>query len=315
MVQNKQPLYVITDKVNSGALNELLNNTFGIDEQSIQYVKRGINSRKNRCTYAVMKAADLVGFITAWKTIFHPYTTYFAMVVHPRFRNGQVERLLLQQIEGNNHVTFPLQTSCWETNVSFKDFYERTGFKELRRTFITSLNVQNSIRLLVNTPSKLLKVQTFSELHELEEQREIIYFIMRTYEETHKSNPLGVYDENIWEQIIFGDDTILKGSFIVRDMNGLVGFALLHYSDMENKLEFGWRGTRDLTDLSYIHFLTSLQIKFALKSRYEVIEGEIDTTDIYSLEMLKYFPFSPAPAWITYQMKEGERCNDQSSLI
>jgi hypothetical protein len=78
---------------------------------------------------------------------------------------------------------------------------------------------------------------------------------------------------------------------------------LLHYSDSPNKFEFGWRGTRHNADIELMLMLTAHQVNFAEKNGINSIEAEVDSTDNFSIEMLKFFPFSPSPSLLTFQKR------------
>lgn len=43
------------------------------------------------------------------------------------------------------------------------------------------------------------------------------------------------------------------------------------------------------------------QVRYAKQLGLERLYSEIDTTDVWALPMLDFFPFEPVPAWVTYQ--------------
>lgn len=131
----------------------------------------------------------------------------------------------------------------------------------------------------------------------------MINLVIENYKKSHIVNPVGVHSYEIWEELIFNEDTILNGSYIVLKDNEIYAYSLLHYSDTPNQFEFGWRGTKENTDVRFMLILTAYQINFAIENGVNYIEAEVDTTDYFSLEMLKYFPFSPAPSLMTFQKR------------
>ncbi len=52
-----------------------------------------------------------------------------------------VEEKLLGKIESLETIDLPLQTSIWETSVNIKELYDKNGFKEIRRTYMPTLQV------------------------------------------------------------------------------------------------------------------------------------------------------------------------------
>lgn len=103
--------------------------------------------------------------------------------------------------------------------------------------------------------------------------------------------------------MILGEDVVLEGSFLVLNSskNEVLAYAFLHHSDQKDKFEFGWRGAIVNEYQKLLQMITYNQILYAKKLGMNWIEGEIDSTDKFALELLRHLPFSPAPAWITYQ--------------
>lgn len=288
------------------SISGLLQLCLGDDVESKEYFMNGFKSRNNLFTIEAKNGESLIGLLTAWKSNFYPFATYISIAVDPCFI-GNVESKLIEYLEGYLDTPYPLQTSIWETTYAMKNFYMNNGFKEIRRTYMSSL-------CLSNLPINDVFIRNFSEdlkqygLYNLKEiadelKNDLIKLVIDIHAKTHEDNPLGVFDTKTWEHIIFGDDTLLEGSYILLNKGEISAFSLLHDSDTPKKFEFGWRGTKEEKDINQILYLTAYQIDYARKQGVRFIIGEIDTTDKYSLEMLKYFPFSPAPTWITYQKK------------
>ncbi|NEY99121.1 GNAT family N-acetyltransferase [Heyndrickxia shackletonii] len=289
------------------SINQLLFVCYVDDNDSKMYFERGRQSPLNICTYIAKNNEEVIAAITAWKTTFHPYCTYFSILLHPLYRKAGIEKLLLKYVEAFNSNAIPLQTSIWETFYSLKDFYDKNSFSEIRRTYIASLNISS----LVNVETQFIQKNCFPKtsikslrdiLNNVDLKENLVPFVKKIYEITHEANPPGIHDLTKWEKLIFDEDTLLDGSYIaITDENKILGFALLHTGENPNVLEFGWRGAAESIDINLVILLTIYQTRYARKNGYKIIKGEIDTTDIYSLEMLKFFPFSPSPSLITYQ--------------
>ncbi|GAA0337801.1 hypothetical protein GCM10008967_30080 [Bacillus carboniphilus] len=281
---------------------------YGSERDSFTYFKRGLDSSQQVSLVTAYKLNVLVGAVTAWRTRFHPNCTYFSMAALPFIQNENIYKVFLQRIQNAHDVKFPLQTSLWETSHGLKLFLEKSGFRLIRKTVTPLLDISNvdpvdQFLLDIQVIHHQYSVMTLREAytnHDLIDQ--FIALVKATYEKTHTANPLGVHDRKQWEKLVFSSDTLLDGSFIAIKDNEVVAFALLHHPTREHKLELGWRGAKLREEASQlVILLTNYQIKYARKNRFFRLEAEIDDTDEYAMEMLKYFPFAPAPAWLTYQ--------------
>ncbi|MEF7561508.1 hypothetical protein V4V35_00805 [Bacillus infantis] len=113
--------------------------------------------------------------------------------------------------------------------------------------------------------------------------------IKKNYELAHQDNPVGANSLQTWDKLIFNEDTCLEGSFVLLEKHEILAYSLLHYTEVPNKLEFGWRGAKAHEDSKYVIFLTGCQIKYSYENNIKMISSEIDTTDFYSMEIMKIF--------------------------
>lgn len=288
---------------NIEAIKEILSNWVWDDDFSYRYFLRGINSKNNICTYEAYDNEMLIGLITAWKSEFHPYCTYFAMVTKPHI-GLEIESILIEALYNFKEIELPLQTSFWESSYRVKSFYEEIGFFEVRRTYSPLLKTSNIDYKQVFPEFNGLDI-FIQDLNIIGNNKELkfklIDLVRENYEKAHTVNPVGVHSIQKWEELIFNEDTVPSGSYIILKDNEIQAYSLLHYSNIPNQFEFGWRGTRENTDLRLMLMLTASQINFAIENGVKYIEAEVDTTDYFSLEMLKFFPFSPAPSLLTVQ--------------
>ncbi|WP_419962346.1 hypothetical protein [Psychrobacillus sp. BM2] len=288
---------------NIEAIKEILSNWVWDDDFTYRYFLRGINSKNNICTYEAYDNEILVGLITAWKSEFHPYCIYFAMVTKPHI-GLEIESILIEALYNFKEIELPLQTSIWESSYRLKNFYEEIGFLEVRRTYLPLLKTSNIDYKQVFPEFNGLDI-CIQDLNRIGDNKELkfklIDIVRENYEKAHTVNPVGVHSIQKWEELIFNEDTVQSGSYIILKDNEIQAYSLLHYSNTPNQFEFGWRGTRENTDVRLMLMLTASQINFAIENGITYIEAEVDTTDYFSLEMLKFFPFSPAPSLLTVQ--------------
>ncbi|NMH74333.1 hypothetical protein HF078_14675 [Bacillus sp. RO2] len=123
-------------------LKDVISKWMGDDDFTQHYFLRGVNTKYTVCSYEAYKNEKLVGLITAWKSNFHPYCTYFAMVTEPRL-GYEIETVLIRSLMNYEAIKYPLQTSIWETSYRLKTFYEQSNFIEVRRTYMPLIQISN----------------------------------------------------------------------------------------------------------------------------------------------------------------------------
>lgn len=286
-------------------IKEILSNWVWDDDFTYRYFLRGVNIKNNICTYEAYENEMLVGLITAWKSEFHPYCTYFAMVTKPHI-GFEIESVLIEALYNFKEIELPLQTSIWETSYGLKSFYEEVEFLEVRRTYMPLLRTSkiDIQEVFPDFNGQDICIQNLNNIvNDKALKLKLINLLRENYEKAHTVNPVGVHSVQKWEELIFNEETIQSGSFIVLKHNEIQAYSLLHYSNTPNQFEFGWRGTKENTDVRLMLILTAAQINFAIENGVKYIEAEIDTTDYFSVEMLKFFPFSPAASLLTLQKR------------
>ncbi|MBU0906417.1 MAG: GNAT family acetyltransferase [Firmicutes bacterium] len=290
---------------NIEVIKEILSNWVWEDDFTHRYFLRGIHIKNNICTYEAYENGMLVGLITAWKSEFHPSCTYFAIVTKPHI-GIEIETVLIEALSNFKEIDLPLQTTIWESSYGLKTFYEKVGFLEVRRTYMPLLRTSKIDFQLVfpDFNGQDICIQDINSICNHKELKiKLINLVRENYEKAHTVNPVGVHSFQKWEELIFNEDTIKSGSFIILKDNEILAYSLLHYSNTPNHFEFGWRGTKENTDVQFMLILTASQINFAIENGVKHIEAEVDTTDYFSVEMLKFFPFSPAPTLLTFQKR------------
>ncbi|MEK4485819.1 hypothetical protein MHH81_09485 [Psychrobacillus sp. FSL H8-0484] len=290
---------------NIEVIKELLSIWVLDDDFTYRYFLRGLHIKNNICTFEAYDNQFLVGLITAWKSEFHPYCTYFAMVTKPH-TGFEIESILIEALYKFKEIELPLQTSIWESSYRLKTFYEESGFLEVRRTYSPLLRTSkiDCKQVFPEFNGQETYIKDINSIGNHQELKfKLINLVIENYKKSHIVNPVGVHSYEKWEELIFNEDTILNGSYMVLKEHEIYAYSLLHYSDTPNQFEFGWRGTKENTDVRFMLILTAYQINFAIENGVNYIEAEVDTTDYFSLEMLKYFPFSPAPSLMTFQKR------------
>lgn len=289
------------DKIDQEQLNELINLSFE-EEELLNILK----DSKFKFAYSAFTEDKLVGVAFGWKSSFHPHCTYFRILSNPLYALSTVAQKLLSKVESVGKIDSPLQTSMWETSLHIKEVYEKSGFKEIRRTYMPTLQVFDFKEKAVpfSEHSHILKtVAEISTNNELE--KKLVLLVKRNYEETHIVNPVVTSGFEEWKNLVLANDVIAEGSYVFLDTDGenIVAYSFLHESDDEKSYELGWCGYSSSQYKGILPQLILQQIKYSSNHDVKALVGEFDTTDSSAMEVLKSFPFAPSPTWITYQKK------------
>ncbi|SHF99044.1 hypothetical protein [Ornithinibacillus halophilus] len=261
-----------------------------------------VNSARLKFAYSAIIDDKLVGILASWKSSFHPYCTYFRILGNPLYNSLNIEEQLLSKVKELKPEDFPLQTSAWETSNNLINIYTNNGFKEIRRTYLPTLEVSNlgeyNLNIRNNYQIKTLEEVLSDEMF----MEELTLLVKRIYEQTHLVNPVADINLDKWQELIL-DDVVQNGSYIYVDENenNIMAYAFLHESDKSDSLDLGWVGAIDKEHKQLIPQLVLNQIEYANKHNFHFIMGEFDTTDEYAMEVLNHFPFAPSPTWITFQ--------------
>ncbi|GGA80854.1 hypothetical protein [Ornithinibacillus halotolerans] len=243
---------------------------------------------------------EIVGWIVAWKSSFHPHCTYFRIVIQSENHDSFIQ--LLDALEDSlTEKDYPLLTGV-DGGKDLSNYYQKNNFEIIRETYLPTIKLSN-VELL---PFKTHDIKTVREIrHNHLLVNELTRLVKNVYEETHLVNPVAEFDLETWEELIFAEDLLLDGSFIyLNDNDEVLSYSFLHKSEEENKVELGWIGSRSKSYIQSLHTLVSLQINYAKQNNYQYLEGEFDTTDPYAMEVLHKFQFPKETVWITYSKKE-----------
>ncbi|WP_432355592.1 hypothetical protein [Sporosarcina sp. A2] len=205
-----------------------------------------VKSSSFKFAYSAIAEDKLVGVVFGWSSSFHPYCTYFKILSNPLYALSGVVEKLLSKVESLETIDSPLQTSIWETSIHLKNVYEKSEFKEIRRTYMPILQVADFKEELVPFSEKDHMLKTLSEISSSNELMEkLVLLVKRNYEETHKANPVVVTGLEEWKNLVLANDVIVKGSFVFLDTcgNDILAYSFLHESEDEHSYELGWCGS------------------------------------------------------------------------
>ncbi|RLQ93301.1 hypothetical protein [Falsibacillus albus] len=253
-------------------------------------------------SYTGKVAGELMGIATSWKNYFHPYCHYIAMKLSHDC-DPSVANALLGQLESVLSSDIPMQTSIWESNLRLKLIYEQNGFYEMRKTFMPTLPLRNH-RIGCNTTVPngyiLLTLQEVSEDICLKEK--LIKLVKHTYEETHLANPVASLSLSRWEGLVFQNDLIKEGSYVLIKEGEPMVYSFLHHGEERiDTCELGWCGAVNHEHMEHLRLIVSLQLLFSKEYGFTFLQAEADTTDPFAMHILASFPFEHGAALLTFQ--------------
>lgn len=284
------------------ALQRLLREVWGNDEQALGYYRYGVPSDRVLGTRVAVADGHIVGFGTAWLNAFHPHATYIGINVHPAWRRRGIGSALLAAVSGDGRL--PLQTSTWEYSVAGVRFLEHHGFAEVRRTWAPVLQLADvDPAAFAGVEERCLAAgYRFAPVPEVPECAErLAPLLAEVYTATHAVNPPRPMGLERWADLLRKDAPDASASFVAFAGDGAVAMSLAHEDDA---LTFTWSGVtakhrqheRDL-----VLGLALRQVAAAAERGATVMQGEFDSTDPWDMLLMEALPFGSAPAWLTYQ--------------
>jgi len=260
-------------------------------------------STMSTISYVALIDDQLIGLLLAWENPFHPEGTYFRILTEPEYTTDRMKKSLFYKIREEADRGQPFITSVVETAISSRDFYEKNGFKEIRRTYMPTLVVGEIVDSLEAKELKENKLKTLADiLHEENKFTQLTQLVKENYEASHYVNPVKDMSLEEWKDIMVTDDILTDGSFILFNESGeVIAYSFLHQSENNDTYELGWCGGASIDRTGSLPYLVGRQINYARERDVQYILGEFDTTDPFGMEVMRTFTFKPFPAWITYK--------------
>lgn len=285
-------------KKDKGKLKKLM--TICSEEHLINLV----DSSNLKLAMTVFAEDLLVGSMIVWTNNFHPYCTYFKILIHPQYFETEIAEKLLSKLDELGGMKLPLQTSIWESAINLKILYENRGLKEIRRTFLTKLKTTD----FENYPliNENVKIKSFQEIVTNEFLFEnLTGLVKRNYQQAHLVNPVADKELSVWKRLILSEDIDLNGSYILlnNEESDILAYSLFHIPEELDTMEFGWCGADEYQNVELLHQLIRKQLQYAVQHNIKSIVGEFDTTDFYAMGIFRYFQMPSSKTLITYQIR------------
>ncbi len=246
----------------------------------------------------------LVGCMIVWTNKFHPHCNYFKILIHPQYFETEIAEKLLSKLDELEGMKLPLQTSIWESAINLKILYEKKGFKEIRRTFLTKLLTTDfKVQPLIN---ENLRIKSLQEIVTNELLFENLFgLVKRNYQQTHIVNPVADKELSVWKRLILSEDIDLNGSYVLlnNEESDILAYSFFHIHEELDTMEFGWCGADEYQNVELIQQLIRKQLQYAVQHNIKSIVGEFDTTDFYAIEIFRYLQMSSSRTLITYQIR------------
>ncbi|WP_046215935.1 hypothetical protein [Paenibacillus wulumuqiensis] len=267
------------------------------------------NPSRRKDAFYTLFDHQISGLLISWHNSFHPYADYITLILDPDQQHRRAGDILLYEAVQRSSKPY-LQLSIGENAYPESGFYESRQFKEVRRTYVPKLSVQQGLQYLLTVESFDEPPTSFSILHLKEWQQHdqdysrLAKRVYTDYERVHAINPPAPMDMQKWTALLQEDDLMPEGSYIAYNPhnNQILGYALMHKSVEADTVELGWSDQGSYPELRLL--LIQEQLKYARQHGYTSIEMEIDSTDPMRMELLSRLPFQPAPALITYQYRK-----------
>ncbi|MDO3410818.1 GNAT family N-acetyltransferase [Saccharibacillus sp. CPCC 101409] len=266
--------------------------------------ERKNGSAKDARAWTAERAGEVVGIALLRQKTFHPHTGYLAIRRYPDERGGHAETKLMEALLAER-PRMPLQTSFMPGDAPGAEFYERFGFAETRRTFMPALRLselQGGTGASEPAVGDRLRIASLAELAgNGEALNQIAERARDSYRATHTFNPPGVHPLSVWRRLIEADDVLRAGSFAAFDDadGSAAAFALLHGEEGGSEAELGWLGCAPGQEKA-MQKVDEKRMMFCLRSGFDTVSAEIDTTDFYQYPLLERYGFPPSEPLLTY---------------
>ncbi len=265
------------------------------------------SSRRNYAIYTYSEH-QINGLLISWHNSFHPYADYITLILDPEDRNDQAAGLLLDEAIKRSAKSY-LQVSIQQDGDPEPEFYKSRQFMEVRRTYTSTLDIQEAIQAIPPTEyTEHYKALSILNLRDWQQHdpdySRLAQRVYDDYRRVHTINPPAPLDIRKWTELLQADDIIQEGSYIAYSphRDEIRGYALMHESEAENCVELGWSDQGDTNGLRFS--LVQQQLHHAWQQGYVCAEMEIDNTDPERMELLTLLPFHSSPALITYQYRK-----------
>lgn len=245
-----------------------------------------------------------VGCMIVWTNKFHPHCTYFKILIHPQYFETEIAEKLLSKLDELEGIKLPLQTSIWESAINLKILYEKKGFKEIRRTFLTKLLTADfKVHILINENLRIKSLQEIVTNELLFEN--LTGLVKRNYQQAHLVNPVADKELSVWKKFILSEDIDLIGSYVLlnNEESDILAYSFFYILEELDTMEFGWCGADEYQNVKSIQQLIRKQLQYAVQHNIKSIVGEFDTTDFYAMEIFRHFQMPLSKTLITYQTR------------
>ncbi|WIF96832.1 MULTISPECIES: hypothetical protein [Pontibacillus] len=261
-------------------------------------IKGLLNQQGLEWVYGTYIEEELVALLIGWKNELHPYATYINIFRSDRYSWSEIEgEGLWKPVSDEGFFQIIVDESEHEKGYQLK----KKGFIELRKTYLSCLDVTG----VKGTQMKTDYIKTLEwALGDARVSKQLFMLVKRTYEETHRGNPVKDMNPYEWKELLLNDYVLKKESFVLLDpdTDGVTGFSFLHNSGDPDILEQGWLGVDEIDCIDRLYDVIQLQYSLAQGTGVKKVEGEFDTTSPYAMWLMDTFPFMKGDVLITYQL-------------
>ncbi|MBD7986008.1 hypothetical protein H9649_15660 [Sporosarcina sp. Sa2YVA2] len=249
------------------------------------------NSNRNKGIFEFLNVNSSPVYASAHESGWHPHCVYIRLV----YDLASVDVELLQAAAEflSKEFSKPLFFLLDDRFSSLQDVLKEQQFNMIRKTEVLHIRPNKHEKEIMTS------LKTIAQISEdIDMMDSLVELFIRTYTETHISNPVGDHSMESWRQIAF-DGMLESHSYVVLKGKEVIAFSLMYGSD-NNSWELGWIGVDEYSNLPLLDDLMIQQINDATQKGISYIEKEVDSTCPYSLHICEIIEYEVVETFFAY---------------
>ena len=236
------------------------------------------NSHRNKGVFEFLGGNSSSVYVSAHESGWHPHCVYIRLA----YDLARPDLGLLHTATEflSNKFSKPLFFLLDDRLRSLQDILKTQEFKMIRKTEVVHFKPYKHAKEIVSSLTTIAQISEDADL-----MHSLVNLLIRTYTETHRSNPVGDHSEESWTEIAF-DELLENHSYVILEEKEVIAFSLMYEGD-NNSWELGWIGVDGQENLPLLDVLLAQQLNDVTEKEISYIEKEVDSTCPYSLYICK----------------------------
>ncbi|NUM46718.1 MAG: GNAT family N-acetyltransferase [Anaerolineales bacterium] len=240
----------------------------------------------------------------------HPTHAFLNLNIHPNYQQQGLGKKLYHHLISllKTYHPYPCLSATYENQIRAVSFLKSHGFKELIRTYLPRLRVdQVDINKLKDITLQITaygyQIYSMADLAtDPERNQKLADLLFDIYAAIHPHNPPGnaMYEKR---QEIFLSNLLPEATFIAIYEGEYAATGSLLNSQRREALDIGLFGVRKNHQIHALELALAIkwyEITFAHQAQIKHLVAEIDSTDSIGMAVLNALPFHPSSTWITF---------------